>query len=267
MNRRKFTQFLAAGCLAVAGGSLAAQDEKEKQEWGNLSVTFAYDGEVPAGAIAPPAPLPPGVVLPIADRSLLVDGLTQGIANIVVWLFFAKDAKPPTVHPSFAELVAEPVKLQFKDRDLAPRIVVVSPEQTLLIENADPIAYAPKGDLFANPPFAFPLAAGATAKLAFEKPESRPMPLSCTIRGWIAGYLVLRPNPYVAVSNRTGKLTIPNLPVGTHTFVLWHERAGYIVQGKRDGKDEQWKQGKLTVDIKPGDNDLGVISCKPEKRR
>ena len=55
MDRRTFTQSLAVGCLAAAGASLDAQEDKEKQEWGNLSVTFVYDGEVPEGAIAPPA--------------------------------------------------------------------------------------------------------------------------------------------------------------------------------------------------------------------
>jgi hypothetical protein len=71
----------------------------------------------------------------------------------------------------------------------------------------------------------------------------------------------------MAVSTSQGKLQIKNLPVGKHTFVLWHELPGWVKEFKRDGKVEKTNNGKLTINIKPGDNDLGEIFIKPERRR
>ena len=30
---------------------------------------------------------------------------------------------------------------------------------------------------------------------------------------------------------------------------------------------ERWKLGRVTVTIKPGENDLGVVLCKPDAKR
>ena len=35
-------------------------------------------------------------------------------------------------------------------------------------------------------------------------------------------------HPYAAVTDKEGKFTIPNLPVGEHEFRVWHERSGYL---------------------------------------
>lgn len=59
MLRRTFTQSLAASCLAAAGTLTAQELELESEDWGNLSLTFALDGEreepkafaVPAGFV------------------------------------------------------------------------------------------------------------------------------------------------------------------------------------------------------------------------
>lgn len=84
---------------------------------------------------------------------------------------------------------------------------------------------------------------------------------------WMSGYLLVLDHPYMAVSDKQGKLQIKNLPVGTHTFVLFHELTGFIREAKRKGEVQEFKFGRLTVDIKPGDNDLGEFVIKPEKKR
>ena len=263
MNRRTFSHSLAAGCLAVASGAVTAQ-EKEEQKWGNLTATFVLDGprEEPKAIAFPKGP-PPGVKLPLFDDSLLVDPLFNRIENIVVWLFVPKDAKAPPIHPSFAELVKEPARLEFSGGQLTPRIRTLYTGQELVVKNTDPIGYALKGDLFRNMAFMDLVPVGGEVKRKFDHPESRPTPLSCGIHPWVNGYQLIRSDPYMGVSATDGTLTIKNVPVGTHSFVCWQERWGWLKDITRDGQAVQLKQGKMTIEIKPGDNDLGLILCKP----
>jgi hypothetical protein len=267
MDRRTFTQSVAAGCLAAAAGSLAAQDEKPKQEWGDLTVTFLYDGEPPLPKLIAIEGRPPAAVkLPLLDQSLVVDRETSGIANVIVWLRTDPKAAPPAIHPDQEALAKEPVKLKFQDFQFEPRMTLIRTKQPLEIENADPVTHIFKAALFKDP-IALPVPEGGAAKATFLRPETRPMPLSGAPFAWLDGYIFVRSDPYMAVSDSQGKLTIKQLPVGVHTFVLWHELCGWLINIQHDGKSEALAQGRLTVEIKPGENDLGKIICKPDWRR
>jgi hypothetical protein len=76
----------------------------------------------------------------------------------------------------------------------------------------------------------------------------------------MAGYVMVRPDPYMAVSAETGAFEIANLPVGEHTFQLWHESLGYVTTISADSKTRSGKKGVHTFDVKPGDNDLGTLA-------
>jgi hypothetical protein len=43
---------------------------------------------------------------------------------------------------------------------------------------------------------------------------------------------------------------------------VWHEHdgGGYVDKVNWKGKDQKWKKGKVELEIKPGDNDLGTIT-------
>ena len=40
--------------------------------------------------------------------------------------------------------------------------------------------------------------------------------------------LVVRPNPYFAVSDAKGNFEIKDLPAGELEFQVWHEHCGYV---------------------------------------
>ena len=70
-------------------------------EWGDLSMRFAYDGE-------PPRPQPIKLIKDaefcggkqLVDESVLVNAGDHGLANVLVWLLNVDAALP--VHPSYA---------------------------------------------------------------------------------------------------------------------------------------------------------------------
>ena len=61
--------------------------------------------------------------------------------------------------------------------------------------------------------------------------------------------LLVRPDPYFAVSDKDGNFEIKNLPAGTELeFQVWQEKSGYVEKAKIDGKDPE-------VDPRPIQND------------
>ena len=127
----------------------------------------------------------------------------------------------------------------------------------LVIGNPDPIGHNFKGDLFANPSFNELIPSGGSAKIKlFTKSESRPMPLACNIHPWMSGYLLVKDHPYFGVSDVIGDLKIEHIPEGTYTFVVWHERGGFVQKVTQKGTDVEWKKGQVSVEI-AGETNLG----------
>ena len=101
------------------------------------------------------------------------------------------------------------------------------------------------------------LPAGAKIDFKFAKAEKLPMPVACNIHPWMQGFVLIKDHPFMAVSDANGKLTIKNVPTGSRTFQLW--AGAFVTEGKQNGKAAKWERGRVTIDIKPGTNDLGEI--------
>ena len=250
---------IALALALVALPALAAQ----AQTWGDLTATFIYDGKAPA-------PKPIAVDKDqafcgkhkLVDESLVVNTKNNGIANVVVYLMPAAGAKVPE-HPDYAKTAKGEVKVDNKNCRYDPHIVVMRSTQTLLIGNPDPIGHNSKGDLFANGSFNVLIPSGGVVKQTFPQPEKQMSPLACSIHPWMNGYLLVKEDPYAAVSDAEGKLTIKNLPAGKWTFVVWQEAAGYVDEVKQNGKATKWTRGRVELDIKAGANNLGEIKIPP----
>jgi uncharacterized protein (DUF2141 family) len=55
------------------------------------------------------------------------------------------------------------------------------------------------------------------------------------------GWLVATPTPYVAVTDNSGNFKLTDVPPGTYTVEVWHEKLGkntqkVTVKGKEDAK-------------------------------
>lgn len=49
------------------------------------------------------------------------------------------------------------------------------------------------------------------------------VPLLCNVHPDMAGYLVVSPTPYFALTDKAGDFKIDNLPDGSYTVTAWHE--------------------------------------------
>ena len=69
--------------------------------------------------------------------------------------------------------------------------------------------------------------------------------------------VLVRHNPYAAVTDDDGNFTIKDLPAGKELeFQLWQEKSGYLKEAKnKDVKVD--KKGRFKMNVKPGENNLG----------
>jgi len=248
--------------LFAMGLALALPVAARAQQWGDLEGTFVYRGTPPAPTKIVPEKDPQFCGQhPLVEEKIVVNKENGGLANVVVYLFTSPGAKV-AIHPDYekaakTELVIDNQKCRFE-----PHVSAIRTGQPLALTNTDPIGHNTKADFFSNNPFNDLIPAGGKITKTFTSAEAAPAPLSCNIHPWMRAYLLVRDNPYFAVSDKDGKFTIKNLPAGDHTFVVWHE-TGYLSSVSVDGKATTWARGRAKVTIKAGKNSLGKVEATP----
>ena len=236
------------------------------EDRGNLIIQFVYDGM---------APTPEKIVAEGADadycnddglvrEDLVVDPKTKGIANVVGWLTVERGEDPPAAPPGNEEAKKEPVVLDNIGCRFEPHMVLVQTGQKLIVRNSDQIGHNAKANLLKNADKAFSdnLPAGKENDYVFDNAESLPMIVECTAHPWMRARLFILDHPYFAKSDKTGKLVIKDLPVGEVTIRFNHELAGNLRGISVDGQETD-RRGEVTLTIKPGDNDMGVVKLEP----
>jgi hypothetical protein len=242
-----FAAVLLTACIAQA------------QEWGNLKAKFILAGKAPT-----PKKADVNKDMEICGKHKLVDETfkinaeTGAIQNVVMFLSPKPGAPKPKIHPDY-EKAAKDVILDNHNCRFEPHIVILRTTQKLVIKNSDPVGHNTKADFFNNTAFNDLIPAGGSIAKSLVKQENAFMPLSCSIHPWMSAKILVREDPYAAVSDEKGELTLSNLPTGKWTFTIWHEGCGFVTSGQKDGKTTEWKKGKIDLDIKKGDNDLGEI--------
>jgi hypothetical protein len=241
-----------ASCLAIllmSSGASAA-------EWATLTGRIVVDGKPPKEvAIQVTKDAEVCGKHKLLDEGLLVDD-KGGLANAVIML----KTKNPAVNPEYAEHAKDNVELDNKDCRFEPHVAVVLTTQTLLLKNSDPVSHNSKVDPLNNPGINPILPVGGEPiKYNFKTEEGLPVKVGCNIHSWMGGYLIVRKDPYAAVTDKTGAFTIKDLPAGTELeFLLWAENPGYLKNATFKGGKANEK-GRFKIKLKPGVNDLGDI--------
>ena len=241
--------------LVVVASVALATSAANAAEWGSIKGRFVYDGT---------APVPPKLTIDkdqatcgghdLVDQSLEV-GPTGGVANVVVWV-----RSKVKVNPEFEKTATDKVILDNKNCHFIPHVVGLRVGQTLQIKNSDPIAHNTKIDGLntqVNPL----IPAGTSVDQSIDGPETVPAPVSCSIHGWMRAWMVVRPNPYFAVSDKNGNFEIKDLPAGEWEFQVWQERPGYVTDATVGGQAVKWPKGRVkwTIDADKT-TDLGEMT-------
>lgn len=141
----------------------------------------------------------------------------QGDSDVVVWL--------TPVNPSSANAEVVPPARHFrltqKNKSFEPHVLVVPVGTVVEFPNDDPFFHN-VFSLFDGKRFDLGLyEAGATRLVRFDRAGI--CYLFCNIHPEMSAVVVVLSTPYYAVSDRSGQLTIPNVPSGRYILHTWYE--------------------------------------------
>jgi plastocyanin len=241
--------------LSIFLGVLFLASPLTAQEWGDLDAQFVFKG-------TPPTPVKLQVTKDpefcgkhnLVEETVVVNAENKGLANVVVYLMATTK---PKIHPDYEKEAKAEVVVDNENCRFEPHVAAIRTGQTLVLGNKDPVAHNTKAEFFNNNPFNDLIPAKGSIKKSFTKAEATPSVLSCSIHPWMNAYVLIREDPYFAVSDKDGKLAIKNLPTGEHTFVVWSNK--FISNVTVDGKATTWARGRVKVNIKAGKNSLGKV--------
>ncbi len=142
-----------------------------------------------------------------------------------------------------------------RDLDFVPHVVAARPGATLILKNSDGM---PCRLYSVSPSGAFVMRRQEGKPMTI--PLNRPgvIQLRCADHERIHAYVVIKENPYFAITDSKGEYKISGVPAGRHTLQLWYE--GRVIKTKTvkvgDGEltvDFQASQPKMRAEARPTD--------------
>lgn len=140
----------------------------------------------------------------------LVDDQGQPLANAVLSLH---SAVAPVPAPATAVM-------DQRSQQFAPTVLAVRSGTSVAFPNSDNIRH----HVYSFSPakrFELRLYQGTPSEpVFFDKPGV--VVLGCNIHDWMVGYVYVTDDPWFAVSDEQGRLSLEQLPAGAYTVSLWH---------------------------------------------
>jgi len=228
----------------AANGPVAQNGQQNNQNGapaggtGSLSGVIKFTGTPPKNPGKPPNYVAkefcmnPMIANKIVDDSLLV-GPNGGLQNVIIYL----DRKPPGYSAPAPEkkIPFDNVNCMFK-----PRVLALRAGQIVEVGNKDQVAHNTHTNPLVGTGFNQNIAPGQTAEYTYD-PARVPVKVNCDVHPWMLAWQLPLDHEFFAVTDEIGEFTIENLPAGTHTFNVWHEKAGWLAR-------------RVQITINPGEN-------------
>jgi plastocyanin len=229
MNRiRSF--FVVAAILTWPASAMAQYAAGDVKDGGTISGTVKFKGTAPA-----PKKLDVSKdkevcgKTPKVDQSLIVNN--GNLANAVVTITDIKKGK---------KIEPKKVTLDQAGCEYKPHVLAFPAGSAVEILNPDGILHSVHSYSKVNSPFNIAQPKfKKTMEQKIEKPET--FEVKCDVHGWMSGWIVATPNPYFAVTDNSGNFKLPDVPAGSYTVEVWHEKLGkstqkVTVKAKEDAK-------------------------------
>jgi hypothetical protein len=228
-----FTPFIA--CLVVAACTSSSSNSSstpssaalpDPATAATISGKIVVEGQVP----------PPEIIRLDGDPKCLAlangqprrtESVVVGAGNTLQNVFvYVKDGLPQRLYP----VPTTPAVLDQQRCWYVPRVLGVQVGQQLTIRNSDPLLHNVHAEGAINQPFdvGTPVA-GVEVKRTFATREVM-VPVKCNVHAWMHAYIGVVEHPYFAVSDQSGRFSIAQLPPGSYTLEIWHEKLGTQTQ-------------------------------------
>ena len=233
--------FLTLG-LVMGPGSMVKSygyTEIEVTKGGTITGTVKFDGDVPERKqLKVDSDQETCGQHNIISEALIVSNDTKGVKNVIVSIEDIEKGKK--LLPS-----SNPV-LDQKDCVFLPHVVAVPAGATIEILNSDKVMHNVHSYAIKNSPFNEGVSGGGKLPKKFDFPEV--VPVKCDVHKWMSGFIVVKGNPYFAVTDDNGNFKIDNVPAGAYKLQAWQETLGKQV---KDVTVEAGKEAKADFVLKP----------------
>jgi plastocyanin len=221
---------LSTAIFSLPATSMAQYKGGDVKDGGSISGTVKFKGTAPA-----PKKLEVSKdkevcgKSPKVDQSLVVNN--GNLANAVVTITDIKTGK---------KIDAKKVTLDQKGCEYQPHVLAFPVGTTVEILNPDGILHNVHSYSKVNSPFNMAQPKfKKTLDVKIDKPEA--IEVKCDVHGWMQGWLVATESPYVAVTDNSGNFKLTDVPPGSYTVEVWHEKLGkntqkVTVKAKEDAK-------------------------------
>ena len=220
---------------------------------GGVSGRILVEGEAPAAEKLPPGKDVCCQKAGPVDESVVV-GPDGGLANVFVSVEPRRGEPQP---PAESPVSDEPATLTNHGCAFSPRALVVRVGQPLVLANSDPTMHNVDIDFVRNRAVNVVVEPDGERKFNLAKPESRPVPVRCNVHTYMRAWVMVRDNPYAAVTDKTGRFELPTLPPGEWRLRFWREgqpQAGLAVANQTTDD-----RGEAVLKVSSDDLDLGDL--------
>jgi hypothetical protein len=185
---------------------------------GSLTGTMKVKGVAPkAGTI--PTTKDQSVCHAFVPDESVVAGKDGGLANVIVYFVGITSGKDPKTLP--------PAVLQNKECRYHPHVQAMMVGNDLTVTNDDPILHNSHGYAVGDQTVFNRALPTQGMKQPVKIKKSGLMHIKCDAgHTWMNGFIMAVESPYYAVSDADGKFTIADIPPGSYTVKIWHEKFG-----------------------------------------
>jgi len=249
-------------CGVVSLATLAAVNAQEG--WGTLK------GQVVVGGDAPDMPVEkvgdhPDRPVCLVDGELpkddnIVVGENGGLRDVFVMMYTKGKGENAPVHESYDadDGAGKQVSIDNVNCRFVPHAVFVRTGQSVVLKNSDSVGHNCHITTFNNE-HNVALPAGGDVKIKFEQTDKFPGQVKCDMHSWMDAVLLVRDNPYVAITDSEGKFEIKNVPAGEWEFQFWHSKAGYMKK-LESGDYKFGRKGQADVSVaNESETDMGKL--------
>lgn len=236
----QYTQLLTVTLLSSIFIFTSCTEADEK----NYKEIIVADAGCISGTVTLNGNIPPVKMLPInkdheycgkepkPSPALEIHPVNKGIKNVVVSIENISEGKhfdTSGIHP-----LLDQQKCTF-----IPHVLVITAGTTVDILNGDNLMHNIHSHCIKNPPFND----GTTFKQRLSKrfDFEETVKISCDVHKWMSAWIVVKGNPYFALTDEKGRFTMEDVPPGTYKLQAWHESLGTDTKEVSLGTNEELK--------------------------
>src|SRR3990170_4507380 len=202
--------------FAMAQEKGVAYKEVEVKDGGTIIGTVKFDGDVPTAKM-----------LKVdkdeqtcghenkASEELVVNGESKGIKNVVVSLVDIASGK---------KIEAVTAALDQKECLFIPHVLAIPVGSSVDLLNSDNVMHNLHSWAIKNAAFNEGVSGGGILTKKFDFAEV--VKITCDVHKWMSAFIVVKTNPYFAVTDENGNFKIENVPAGKYKIEAWQEQLG-----------------------------------------